>query len=85
MSLLLILHYIDVMLRSYKANRANDERIERCNLLYVTWVGEIVHEMGLSTLGRNHFISFISCIEDIFGYHMVATWRFIDEEGYLTF
>ena len=67
------------------ANRANDEGIDICNLPYVSCVGEIFHELGISSLGRNQFISCISCIEDIFGHHMVATWRFIDEEGYLAF
>ena len=85
MSLLLVFHYVDVMFDSYMANRANDVNIDRCNLLYMTWVGQIVHELGVSTLGRNHFISCISCIEEMFGHHMVATWRFIDEDGYLTF
>ena len=85
MSLLLVFHFDDVMLGPKKANGVNDESIERCNLLYVTWVGEIFHELGLSTLGRNHFISCISCIEEIFGHHMVSTWRFINEGMYLTF
>ena len=85
MSLLLVFHYVDVMFGSYMANRANDESIDRCNLLYVSWVGEIVHDLGLSTLGRNHSISCISCIEEIFRHHMVATWRLINEDGYLTF
>ena len=67
------------------ANMANDEGIDVCNLLYVSWVGEIVHELGISTMGMNHFILCISCIEEKFGHHMVVTWRFIDEDGYLTF
>ena len=85
MSLLLVFHYVYVMFGSYMANRANDERIYRCNLLYVSWVREIVHELGLSTLGMNQFILCISCIEKNFGHHMVATWRFIDGDGYLNF
>ena len=85
MSLLLIFHYVDVMFGSYMANRANDVSIDRCNLLYVSCVGETVHEFGLSTLGMNHFILCISCIEENFGHHMVSTWRFNDEDGYLTF
>ena len=85
MSLLLVFHYDEVMFDSYMANMANDEGIDVCNILYVSLVGEIVHELGLSILGMNHFILCISCIEDNFGHHMVATWRFIDEEGYLTF
>ena len=85
MFLLLVFRYVDVMFGSYVANMANDESIDRCNLLYVTWVGEIFHELWISTLGRDHFTSCISCIEEIYGHHMVSTWRFIDEEGYLTF
>ena len=85
MSLLLVFHYVDVMFGSYMANRANNESIDRCNLLYVSWVGEIVHELGLSTLGMNHFILCISCVEEIFSHHMIATWRFIDEDGYINF
>ena len=85
MSLLLDFHYDDVMFDSYMDNMANDEDIELCNLLYVSWVGDIVHELGLSTFGMNHFILCISCVEDIFSHHMVSTWRFIDEDGYLTF
>ena len=61
-------------------NKVNDGSIDRSNLLYVSWVGEIVHELGLSTLGMNHFILCISCIEENFGHHIVATWRFIDED-----
>ena len=83
MSLLLSFHSVDMMLGANKANRANDQSMERCNLLYVTWVGEIFHELGLSTLGMNHFILCISCIEENYGHH--ATWRFTDEEGYLNF
>ena len=85
MSLLLVFHYVDVMFGSYMANRANDEGIDRCNILYVSWAGEIVHELVLSTLGRNHFISCISCIDEIIGHHFVSTWRFIDEERNLNF
>ena len=85
MSLLLFFHYNDVMFDSYMANMANDEGIDVCNLLYVSWVGEIFLELGLSTLGMNHFILCISCIEKNLGHHMVATWRFIDEDGYLNF
>ena len=85
MSLLLVFHYVDVMFGSCMANRANDESNDRCNLLYVSWVGDIIHELGLSTLGRNHFISCISCIEETFRHHMVATWKFIYEDGYLNF
>ena len=85
MSLLLVFHYDDVMFDSYIANRANYVSIDTCNLLYVSWVGEIVHNLGLSTLGMNHFILCISCIEEKFGHNIVATWRFIDEDGYLNF
>ena len=85
MSLLLIFHYDDVIFDSYIANMASDEGIDICNLLDVSWVGEIFHELGLSTLGMNHFILCISCIEKNFGHHMVSTWRFIDEKRYLTF
>ena len=85
MSLLLVFHYVDVMFDSYLANMDNDEGIDICNILYVSWVGEIVHELGLSTLGMNHFILCISCIEENFVHHMVATWRFIDGDGYLNF
>ena len=85
MSLLLVFHYDDVMLDSYMANMANDEGIDVRNLLYVSWVGEIVHELGLSIFGMNHFILCISCIEEKFGHHIVATWRFIDEDEYLIF
>ena len=48
-------------------------------------VGEIFHDLGLSTLGMNHFILYISYIEEKFCHHMVATWRFIDEDAYLNF
>ena len=85
MSLLRFFHYVDVMFGSYMANTANDESIDRCNLLYVSWVGEVVHELGLSTLGMNHLILCISRVEKIFGHHMVSTWRFIFKDGYLTF
>ena len=44
-----------------------------------------LHESGISTLVMNHFILYISCIEEIFLNHMVSTWRFTDEERYLTF
>ena len=50
MSLLLDFHYDDVMFDSYMANMDDDEGIDVCNLLYVSSVGEIVHELGLSTL-----------------------------------
>ena len=46
MSLLLVFHYVDVMFDSYMANKANDLSIDRCNLLYVSWVREIVHELA---------------------------------------
>ena len=85
MVLLPVFHYDDVMVDSYIANMANDEGIDVCNLLYVSWLGEKFHEFGLSTLGTNHIILCISCIEEKFGHHMVSTWRFIYEEGYLTF
>ena len=63
MYLLPFFHYVDVMFGSYMANMPNDESIYRCNLLYVSWVGGIVHELGISTLGMNHFILCISCVE----------------------
>ena len=85
MSLLLVFHYVDVMFGSYMDNRANDESVDIWSLLYVSWVGEVVRELGFSTLGRNHFNSCISCIDEIFGHHMVSTWRFINEDGHLSF
>ena len=85
MSLLLVLNCVDVMFGSYMAKMANDESTDRCNLLYVSWVGEIVHELGHSTLGMNHFILCISYIEENFSHHMVSTWIFIDQDGCLTF
>ena len=81
MSLLLILHIVGMILGSNKGNGAKDGSMERYNLLHIAWDGEIFYDKELSTLGKNHFISCISCIYEFLGHHMVATWRFIDEEG----
>lgn len=73
MSLLPFLCYVDVMFDSYMANRANDGSIDRCNLLYLSWVGKRVPELGISTLGMNHFILYVSCVDEIFSDHVVTT------------
>ena len=57
--------------------------MERHKLLHVAWVGEIVYELGLSTWGRNHYTSHISCREEVLGQHMVSTWGLIDEERHI--
>ena len=52
-----IFHSVEMMLGASRANRANDGSMEGYILLHVNWVGEIVHELGLSFGGRNHFTS----------------------------
>ena len=83
MSLFPTLHSVEMMLRESKATRAKDWSMERHNLLHVAWVGEIVYELGLSTWGRNHYTSHISCREEALGQQMVATWGLIDEERHI--
>lgn len=83
MSLFHIFHNVEMILRESKATRAKDWSMERHHLLHVAWVGDIFYELGISTWGRNHYNSHISCREEALGQQMVATWELIYEERHL--
>ena len=80
---LLLLHYIEMMLGSNKANKAKYESISMLNLIHETWDEDMYCVMELFLCEKNHLILCTACIDDNVGHHMVVTW-YLMEGGHRT-